>query len=77
MAYGKYEWRMGDEFEIIIHRGDERRIAKLLRMVADILDIQSGGEFLPEIPWIPKDTFIPEIPWNRNAPKSLVKPKKK
>jgi hypothetical protein len=67
MANGRYEWHLGNELNLIIHGGDERRIAKMLRCIADILDLQVGGEFIPEIPWAPKDTFIPEIPWRRDG----------
>lgn len=74
----RYEWHLGDELHLIIRRGDPNRIARMLRKIADILEIHIGGEFIPEIPWAPKDTFIPEIPWNRGgdaapAPKRVRK----
>ncbi len=57
--------------------GDPRRTANMLRKIADILDLQVGGEFLPEIPWAPKDTFIPEIPWRRDGNQQpATKPKR-
>jgi hypothetical protein len=41
-------------------------MARQMRGVADLI-YPGVEEFIPEIPWAPKDTFIPEIPWDHAA----------
>lgn len=63
----KLEWRIGADLQIVV--GDQMNKAaavKILRSVAEMVELfYVEREFIPEIPWH-KDTFIPEIPWKRD-----------